>query len=207
MENLDKRIQALGVKKTYGKDAVVFLPHEEARGFFYILEGEIRVYRMDDEGKEVEIVRLRAGDFFGEAVAIAGGAYPAFARAVKPSEVLFFDRQTVYRKLGKDPSIARFFLVLLANKCLVLNERIETLGLRTVRQRIAQYLLSHCPGEDKACFVELKIRKCDLARLLGTISETLSRNLRKLREEGLIEVEGKKITVKDCRRLRRELPG
>jgi CRP/FNR family transcriptional regulator len=207
MENLDKRIQALGTKKFYGKDALLFLPQEEARGFFYILDGEVRVYRMDNKGKDIEIVRLHPGSFFGEAVAFAGGVYPAFARTVKPSEVLFFDTQAVFRKLREDPSIARFFLVLLANKCLVLNERIETLGLRTVRQRLAQYLLSHCPGEEKACLVELKIKKTDLARLLGTISETLSRNLRKLREDGLIEVEGKKIIIKDCHRLRRELPG
>jgi len=207
MENLDKRIQALGTKKRYGKDAVLFFPQEEARGLFYILDGEIRVYRMDASGKEMEIVRLRPGDFFGEAVAFAGGVYPAFARAVKPSEVLFFDRKTIFRKLGENPSIARFFLVLLANKCLVLNERIETLALRTVRQRLAQYLLSYCPGEDKTCLVDLKIKKGDLARLLGTISETLSRNLRKLREEGLIEVDGRKIRIKDCSRLRRKLPG
>ena len=206
MENLDKKIQALGLEKSYEKDAFLFFPQGEARGFYYILAGEIRVFRMDDSGKEVEIVRLRPGDFFGEAVAFAGGVYPAFARAVKQTEALFFDRQTVFRKVEEDPSIARFFMVLLANKCLVLNERIETLGLRTVRQRLAQYLLSHCSAE-RSCLVELKIKKGDLARLLGTISETLTRNLRKLREDGLIEVDGRKIKVKDCRRLRRELPG
>jgi len=207
LEKLDQKIQALGQKKLYEKDSFLFFPQEKARGFFYILTGEVRVFRMDNKGKEVEIVRLLPGEFFGEAVAIGGGAYPAFSQAVKRTEVLFFDRQRVFRKLEADPSVAHFFLALLANKCLVLNERIETLGLRTVRQRLAQYLLSRCSGDERACLVELKIKKSDLARLLGTINETLSRNLRKLREDGLIEVDGRKIKVKDCHRLRGELPG
>jgi CRP-like cAMP-binding protein len=95
-------------------------------------------------------------------------------------------------------------LLLLARKCQVLNQRIETLGLRTVRQRLAQYLLSFCRG-DEACRLELPIKKVELARQLGTISETLSRNLRQLQEAGLIEVRKRQILVKSPRRLREVL--
>lgn len=204
MEGLEKNIASLGVKRAYPKGALLFVAGDEARGFYSILSGEVRVFKMDEKGREMEVVRLRPGDFFGEAVAVVSGRFPAFAQAARNSEVLFFERQTFFRSLENSPELARFFLKLLARKCLILNERIETLSLRTVRQRLIQYFLSHCSG-DKACLVDLKIKKSELAKLLGTISETLSRNLREMEDEGLIEVKGRAIRVKDCSRMREAL--
>ena len=102
MNDLDKKIAALGVKRSYKKDAFLFLAEEDARGFFHVLSGEVRIFRMNDSGREVEIVRLRPGDFFGEAVAIVSGKFPAFARAAKDTEVLYFERPAVLRsKIGR----------------------------------------------------------------------------------------------------------
>jgi len=204
MGTLDEEIRSLGIKRKYGKKALLFSATEEARGFFYVLAGEVRVFRMDEKGREIEVVRLQPGDFFGEAAVFATGQFPAFAEAIKDSEVLYFERDAFFRKLEKSLGLARFFLSLLAQKCLVLNERIEALGLRTVRQRLAQYLLSHCSG-DRGCLIELNIKKTELARLLGIASETLSRNLREMSQNGLIEVRGRSIRVKDCAALRDEL--
>jgi CRP/FNR family transcriptional regulator len=204
MESLHKKIMTLGISKKYRKNAFLFQAQEDASGFFYVLKGEVRVFKMDENGREVDVVRLRPGDFLAEAIALASAKFPAFAQATEDAEVLYIEKRGFFEKLEKDASLARFFLVLLANKCLVLSERIESLGLRTVRQRLVQYLLSQCSG-DKACLIELKIKKSDLARLLGTISETLSRNLRQMQEQGLIEVKGKRIRVKDCLKMRQEL--
>jgi CRP/FNR family transcriptional regulator, dissimilatory nitrate respiration regulator len=205
MEKLDPSVEKLGIRKGYRADSFLFHAKDEARGFFYVRRGGVRVFRMDENGREMEIVRLGPGDFFGEAVAIAGGRFPAFARATEDTEVLYFDREETLRSIGQDPAAARFFLKLLAGKCLVLNERIESLGLLSVRQRLARYLLSCCGGS-QSCLVELKTKKSDLARQLGIVSETLSRNLRQMEDEGLIQVKGRQIRVTDCRRLREELP-
>jgi CRP/FNR family transcriptional regulator len=204
MENLEKKIAALGKPKKYGKNAFLFQAQQDALGFYYVLKGEVRVFKMDESGREVEVVRLEPGDFFGEAIAFASTRFSAFAQATRETEVLYFEKKNFFEKLEKDTAIAKFFLILLAKKCLVLNERIESLGLRTVRQRLVQYLLSQCQGE-KGCLIELKIKKSELAQLLGTISETLSRNLRKMQEEGLVEVTGKRIRVKDCLKMRAEI--
>ncbi len=194
----------MGVKKVYRKGAFLFLAQEDARGFFLILKGEVRVFRMDDTGKELEIVRLRPGEFFGEAIAILKGRFPAFARATQDSEVLFFETQTVFRKMDEDPAVSKLMLLLLARKCQLLNQRIENLGLRTVRERLAQYLISFCRG-DEACRLDLPIKKVELARQLGTISETLSRNLRQLHEENIIKVNKRAISIKSPKRLREVL--
>jgi len=205
MDALGKKIAALGTKRSYRKEAFLFLAEEDARGFYYVISGEVRIFRMDESGREVEIVRLRPGEFFGEAIAFASGKFPAFARAARDTEVLFFERPTVLRSIQADPAVAVFFLVLLANKCILLNERIETLNLRTVRQRLAQYLLAHCSAAERSCDVNLTIKKSDLAKHLGTISETLSRTFRKMERDGLIKVRGRSIHVLDTDKLKQEL--
>jgi CRP/FNR family transcriptional regulator len=205
MGALDKKIAALGTKRNYKKDGFLFLAEEDARGFYYVVSGEVRIFRMDDSGREVEIVRLLPGEFFGEAIAFASGKFPAFARAAGDTEVLFFERPTVLRSILADSAVAEFFLILLANKCIRLNERIETLNLRTVRQRLAQYLLAHCKAAERSCVVDLTIKKSDLAKHLGTISETLSRTFRNMERDRLIEVRGRSLRVLDSDKLRQEL--
>jgi len=204
--DLSPHLRSLGVPKKYAKGRFLFGSGEKAEGFYFVVAGEIRAFSMDEQGREVEVVRLRAGDFLGEAVALAGGVYPIHAQAVRDSRILYFDRRRVLSGLSREPEAARFFVELLARKCLVLNERIEALGLRTVRQRIVQYLLSRCAGGG-ACLVELAVRKSELARLLGTIPETLSRNLRQMQDDGLIEVKGQRIKVLDCPKLRAAIAG
>ena len=195
------RLEGAGLRRAFPRGASLFLAGEAAENFYFLKAGEVRVFRTDSQGREVEVARLRAGDFLGEAVALAGVAYPASAQAVRDTLTLSFSREPILALAGRDPAVARFLVDLLARKCLVLNERVEALGLRTVRLRLTQYLLSHCSGE-RGCLIELRLKKADLARLLGTVPETLSRTLKQLEREGLIEVHGARIKVRNCTGLR-----
>ena len=204
MKDLEQKIIELGHSKTYTKDEFLFHADDLAEGFYYLQSGEIRVFKMDEQGKEVEVIRPNPGDFFGEAIVFVQKRYPSYAQAVKDSQVVFFEKNSFFQRLETDPAIGMFFLHLLAKKCIVLNKRIEALELRTVRQRLIQYLVSSCGG-DTSCVVTLPMKKAELAKLLGTISETLSRNLKQLQEEGLINVERNTIHIKDKLRLNEEL--
>jgi len=203
----DKAVEALlrelGRVRRLDAGAVLFDAGDESREFFRVESGEMRVFRMDAEGREIEIVRLGPGEFFGEAVAFAGAPYPAYAAAVGETSVLAFDRSRVLECIGAEPAAARFFVRLLAEKCLILNERIEALGLKTVRQRLAHFLIARCPGH-AACLVDLEIRKVDLAKLLGTVPETLSRTFKRMEDDGLIRVDGPRIHILDCPALHSE---
>lgn len=197
-------LKEIGQFKRFQKDEILFSAQDKADGFYYVQSGEIRVYKMDEHGKESEVVRLGPGGFLGEAIVFVSSVFPVFAQALTSSDVLFFDKGKISQEMEKNPRIAMYFVDLLARKCVVLSNKIESLGLRTVRQRLIRYLLSDCSGEQK-CLVELKVKKGELAKILGTISETLSRNLKQMQEEGLIEVEGNKIRIKNCRALQEEL--
>ena len=197
-------IKKLGRIQAFGKGEILFNAGDDANGFYYVQSGEVRIFRMDDQGKEVEVVRLNPGDFFGEAVVFVSDKFPAFAQAVLDTKTLFFSKKIIFRHIDRDPTIARFFISLLARKCIVLNKRIETLELRTVRQRLAQFILSQY-REQKSEVIVLNMKKVELARFIGTISETLSRSLKQMQVDNLIEVHGREIRIKDSAKLKREL--
>lgn len=204
MKDLLTDIKNLGRVQNFKKGEFLFNAGDKVNGFYFIQTGEIRIFRMDDQGKEIEVVRLNPGDFLGEAVAFVSDKFPVFAQAVNNSEVLFFQKKTVFQQIDKNPSIARFFISLLAKKCTVLNKRIETLELKTVRQRLAQFLLSQSQGRQSDEIV-LSMKKIELARSLGTIPETLSRNLKQMQKDNLIEVHGRNVRVKDSEKLKQAL--
>ncbi|MDI6773054.1 MAG: Crp/Fnr family transcriptional regulator [bacterium] len=203
MIRLNPRISSLGTRRSYPAGKLLFLAEEPAWEFFHIVSGAVRVYKTDVQGRELEVARFGAGDFLGEAVAFAGGRYPFTAEAVKETRALAFDVAGVLRTVETHPEAARFFIDLMARKCLLLSGRLESLGLRTVRQRLARYLCANCAGE-RSCVVNLSMKKGELARLLGTAGETLSRTLRQLQADGLIEVRGASIFIKDYQKLKAE---
>jgi CRP/FNR family transcriptional regulator len=198
------KILGLGKLRKFSKGTSVFRAGDASSGFFFIRSGGIRVFQLDEQGRELDVARLGPGEFLGEAIAFVSERFPFFAEAVKDSEIVFFDRRTVHQAVDADPATARFFIELLARKCVHLSSRVESLGLRTVRQRLVQYLLNDCSGGSR-CLVELPLKKSELAKHLGTVSETLSRTLKQMAEEGLIEVRGKTIAIRNCPALRAEL--
>lgn len=204
MKDLLNSIKPLGQKRNYNKDLFLFHEGDSAAGFYYVVSGKIRVFKMDEQGREMEVVRISAGGFLAEAVIFAEDIYPLFAQAAVQTEVLFFHREDILRRLHEDPDLGELFIRLLARKCVILNQKIESLGLLTVRQRIARYLLDRCSGKNN-CTVKLGAKKGDIAKSLGTIHETLSRTLKQLQEEKIITVEGSVIRILDCIRLRAEL--
>lgn len=204
MEQLENKIKKLGKHLDLTKDEFLFNADDEALGFYYLLSGEVRVFKMDEQGRELEVVRIGPGDFFGEALAFVSAKFPSFAQALRDSQILYFEKRDFFRNLEKDPSIAKYFLTILAKKCVVLNKRIEALELQTVRQRLIRYLITTGKGEQRNLF-DLPMKKGELAKLLGTINETLSRNLKQLQTDGLIGVQGNSIQIHDIQRLKDEL--
>ena len=159
-----------------------------------IEKGLVRIYKMDEQAKEIEIGRIGPGGFLGEAIVFAQDVYPVYAQAVKKTESLYFEKGKVNKAISSDPEIAKQIINLLAQKCVMLNQRIESLSLKTVKQRLMDFLIAESARRGSDTF-QLSLRKHELARQLGTISETLSRNFAQLQKEGYLKVSGKDIQV------------
>ncbi len=106
MVNIERAIKDIGRLKKYRKDELLFSAQQKANGLYYVQSGEIRVFKMDEQGREVEVVRLEPGDFLGEAILFVSSVFPFFAQAVKDSQVLFFDKNRIFKKIDEERAIA-----------------------------------------------------------------------------------------------------
>jgi CRP/FNR family transcriptional regulator len=182
------------------KGEVLFLQGDEATGFFVLLTGNVRIYQMSAEGKEYTLHRIRPGEMFAEAAIFKGRTFPANCMAMENSQVAFFPKTDVIDLLTRSPQISLKMIGALSAFVRDFNRQIEDLSLREVPGRIASYLLrmSEKSGSNA---LTLDTTKSELATSLGTISETLSRNFKKLKELGIIHVDGSTITILDIPRL------
>ncbi len=201
---IDEQIQWLAAiveRRKYSKGKVIFTEGEEAAGLYVLHTGRVKIYKLSSEGKEQILHIFGPGEPFGEVAVFAGGQFPAYAEALEVSETLFFPRKKIVELLTKDPSMAMNMLAMLSKRLKYFTQLVENLSLKEVPQRLAAYLLVLATMKDKRDTVELDIAKGQLASLLGTIPETLSRILNKMTIQGYIEVEGRQIKLLDRQSL------
>ena len=134
----------IAMEKHLAKKAPLFSEGDQADGFYLILSGSVKVFKISPDGKEHILHIFGPGEPVGEVPVFSGKEFPAFAEAVRDSEVYFIEKDRLLRDLEHVPGLARDFITLLARKCVTLNRRIEALGLQTVRQRLVQFLLMRC---------------------------------------------------------------
>jgi len=204
MDKLFEKIKSAGIRKELDNRQTIFSDGDKANGFYYVESGRVRAFKMDASGKDFEVSSFNAGEYFGEVIVFGAEAYPVHTETVGPAVVYYFDKKQVLSLIKKNPSTAMSFLTILAKKCISLNKQIENLTLKTVRMRLIQFLVNNC-GREEDCVVHLQIKKSELARKIGTVSETLSRNFAHLQNDGLIQVRNRDIKVLDCKKMKAEL--
>ncbi len=196
-----ERLARIAAFRTVKRGEVLFVDGEEASGFYVTVRGRVKVYKLSPEGKEQVLHIVEFPEPFGEVPVFAGGRFPANAQAIEESLLVFFPRPAFVDLIGSDPSLAMNMLALLAGRLRQFAGIIEGLSLKEVPSRLASYLIYLSDREGGSHVLELDIPKGLLANLLGTIPETLSRILARMTAEGLIGVEGRRITLLDRRRL------
>lgn len=185
----------------YEKGGELFSEGDSAKGFYLVISGKIKIYKLSLEGKEQILHIFGSGEILGEVPVFAGGSYPANAEAIEPGRALFFPRTSFMELVGREPAIAVNLLGLLSQRLRRFTHMIEDLSLKEVPGRLAAYLIYLGKRSGSRQTLELEITKAQLASLLGTIPETLSRILTKMAQQGIISVEGRKIRVLDLKAL------
>ena len=174
----------------------VFAPSQRAQAFYVILAGKVKVYKLSARGDEQILHLYGPGDTFGEAAMWAGIRYPAHAEALVDSTLLVVTRSLLKDLIAGNADLAMDMLAGMSAKLWEFNQLIEQLSLKEVPARLASMLLE-MPAKAGTNTIVLKQTKRELAAQIGTIAETLSRALKKLKAAGLIEVNGPEITIVD----------
>lgn len=198
-----KNVAAITLLKQLKKGDYLFREGEPSRGFYIVQQGAINVHRVGTSGKEQVIHVFRPGESFAEATLATETGYPADARALEPSQVLLVQKQEFIGLLRRHPELALRMLGSMSQHLRVLVGLLDDLTLKDVETRLANWLVKRCPrpDDDKPVEIELTMTKRVLAAELGTVSETFSRTLAKFREQNLVAVKGRVLTVLSPARL------
>jgi CRP-like cAMP-binding protein len=198
-----KNIAAIAVLKSLGKGEYLFHERDPSRGFYVVQKGAINVHRVSATGKEQVIHVFRAGESFAEATLATETGYPADARALESSQVLLVQKNEFIALLKRQPELALRMLGAMSQHLRVLVGLLDDLTLKDVETRLANWLVKRCPDREAQTPVriELTMTKRVLAAELGTVSETFSRTLAKFREQKLVTVKGRTLTVLSPARL------
>ncbi len=202
-----QQVAAIVSVRRLEREEFVFREGQPSKGFFVVVQGAVSVHRVNAAGKEQVLHVFRSGESFAEATLSMESGYPSDARAVEPSQVLVVPRQDFLDLLQRRPELALRLLVGMSMKLRTLIGQLEDLTLHQVEDRLLNWLLKRCPDPDsnRPVTIQLTTTKRTLAAELGTVSETLSRTLARLREQDLVLTRGKTFTVQSPARLKAAL--
>ncbi len=176
--------------QVFQKGETIFGEEDEGTGFYVVLSGRVKIFKLSPEGKEQILHIFGPGEPIGEVAVFTGRRFPASAEALEETRAFFFARKEFMDLIRRDPSLALNMLAVLSQRLRKFSSLIEDLSLKEVPGRLAAYLLYLAEGKKGKSEVILEISKNQLASLLGTIPETLSRILAKLSREGFIKSNG-----------------
>ncbi len=195
-----RRMAAVVQAVEYADGQVIMLQGEVNTPAFLIVKGIVRAFRTNMEGREQTITILRAGDSFNlPIVLLPNQAAPVSAAAVGPTRLLRIEADDLLHLLEQTPEIALATLRDLAAKLVYLTNLVHDLSLRSVRGRLARFLLAQAQSGTASRWTQDEI-----AAQIGTVREVVSRTMRAFAQEKLIEFDRHKIVILNPQALRCE---
>ena len=189
----------------YSKGEIIFREAAYPSGIFYIVEGKVKKYKVDKEGKEHIIYVANEGEMLGYHAILSEDRYPDSASALEKSKVAFIPKEDFLNALQQSPVLSKRLLKTLSHEFAVLANSLSVFAQKSVRERLAlqlivlreKYKVNFQPGMP----VEINISRDDLANIVGTVRESAVRILTEFKEAGILETKGRKIIVHDVNQL------
>jgi len=185
------RVAGIAVSRRYPGGATIFAEGAPGAGFHVVVEGRVKIFKLSPDGKEQILHVWGHGEPFGEVAALEGRPYPAHAMALEDTSTAYISRAGLLELVRESPDFALELLGELAGRLRRFAQMVESLSLREVPGRLSAYLLLLDERLGRTGQVELDLAKGQLANLLGTSPETLSRILARLAREGMLEAAGR----------------
>lgn len=202
-EEVITSLAAAATRSLHRAGAVVFIQDEPSRGLFFIEAGEVKISRVSREGREHILHVLRAGETFNDVAAMDGGPNPVTATA-RTDVMLWCIQRDDFRRIAFEyPSLAWALIENLARRARYLVGVVEDLGMRSVRGRLANLLLTEARAHQMGAVPRLLSQE-EMASRLGTVREVVGRALRAMASDGVITFDRHRIVILDEERLAEE---
>jgi len=192
-------------RHTFRRGTTIFLKGQAGDALYLIETGRVRIFLQTEAGGEHTLALLGPGDFFGELALLDGLPRSASAEAVEDSALYALDREDFQRELARAPDLAMALLAALSDRLRRMTEYTESLALQDVYGRLAHLLLDLAERhghQDDGLVIDLPLSQMELARMIGATRERINRALAAFKAQGVIQMRGRTIVIKDPQRLR-----
>jgi|WetSurSiteA1Bulk_404760.scaffolds.fasta_scaffold41949_2 CRP/FNR family transcriptional regulator, cyclic AMP receptor protein len=192
------------VARAYRKNQVIFLEEETGNYMYLVLSGKVKVAKAGVGGKETILAIHRTGDFFGEMSLLDGKTAPATVCAMEDAKIISLSGIDFHKYLLHNEKV---MLQIIQVLCARLRQVWQTQSLSSstadarIRMGIYQLAKRHGIRDAHGTIIDLKITHQELAEMVGTSRETVTRVLTRLREQRIIEVDQRRITLIDSKAL------
>jgi CRP-like cAMP-binding protein len=197
------RIDDAARRHSYQAGATIFNEGEACAGFQIVVDGLVRIYRMNVEGRLHTLSLLRPISTFNEVAAVDGGANPFNAVAVISAEVVVISHERLLKLMSTEPALLNNYVQALAHLNREYIERLEDMTFRSIPSRLAKLFLHETTYADQISETPTQLTQEEIAAILGTTREVVGRALRGLLNAGLLEKRGRHVYVVDRRGLER----
>jgi len=190
----------------YKTGQLVFREDSRAVGVYCLNTGKIKLYKIGYDGKEQIVRFVTPGELLGYSSIIGSRHYLVTAEAIEDSTICFINGNTVSDLTSRYPDITKTLITALGNMLNESEDRMTSIAQKPVRERLAEALLTLCQKfHPEGCKDDnvLNLSREDLANIVGCATETIIRLLSEFRAENLISIEGRRIILKDVRKLKR----
>ena len=181
-------------ERTFRRGEVILLEGEAPRAVYFVVRGQVRIYRLSPEGREQVLKRLGPGGAFNFVPVLDGGLNPSSAMAWTDVTIYAIERDHFLQMMREHPALAVDVLADFAAKLRHMTALVEDLSLRTVGARLAKLLLTQAAEGEAA---PRRMTQQEMAAQLGTVREVVGRALAELEREGLIRMERHRIVIVD----------
>jgi len=192
-EQQDKLLQHATVRK-YRKNTVLMEKGDEANGLYVVLSGSAKVYLADEQGKEYVLNELPPGSYIGELALLEDSTRIASVMTLEDSRLLFISKGVFKSFLYERPDAAYRLIKALAARVRELTNEVEKLALRDVYSRLADTLGNRAREEDGRLITD-SLTQQQIASMIGSSREMVSRIFKDLKAGGYIILEGKRIVL------------
>ncbi len=196
-------IKAASSIKSISKNELLFSEGQAASSFFFVVSGAVKIYKLSAEGSEQILHIQKPGDLVAEAIIFEFDNYPAYCQAIEDTVLIRFPKIEFLSLLRHFPEISFKIMNAYSRRMRMLVAKIEELSLQDIKTRLANYLIQNSSFREHRQVCILSLTKKDLASVLGTIPETLSRTLHYFKKEKIIEEDRNAIVIMDGERLKK----
>lgn len=182
--------------KSFKKKQTVYNEGDYAIGLFMVTSGKVKTYLLNEDGKELITGIHGEGDFFGYLALMQDSSQVDCAEALEESEITIISKEEFLKLIYRHPDISKKFIELLSQSVKEKEQQLMSIAYNSVRKRVADALIKlfkHHPKSEDSIYVSRE----DLSNIVGTATETISRTLSDFKSEGLIDLKGGSITIKN----------